>query len=161
MIFINISSTSRFSFLLLGVKNFLQKLSTSRDGPVKSTQKGRDESTRKLSCWRKVMVKKDWKTTYSTSVAYSGNRNYATSLKAASANQCHTLALLARQLCSTYLEPKCTASLLTLDKYSGVRPIGIRENIRRIISKTILSVTKEDLREAAGSVQMCWEDSWC
>ena len=32
-------------------------------GLKKVQKQGRDENARKLSCWRKVMVKKDWKTT--------------------------------------------------------------------------------------------------
>ena len=32
-------------------------------GLIKAQKKGRDESTRRLSYWRKVVVKKDWRTT--------------------------------------------------------------------------------------------------
>ena len=37
----------------------------------------------------------------------------------------------------------------------GVRPIGIREIPRRIIAKAILHITKQDIQEAAGSLQLC------
>ena len=45
--------------------------------------------------------------------------------------------------------------LIALDKCSGVRPIGICECARRIISKAILIVTKGDVQEVAGSLQLC------
>ena len=45
--------------------------------------------------------------------------------------------------------------LIALDKGPGVRPIGICETARRIISKAVLSVTKADLQDAAGPLQVC------
>ena len=58
------------------------------------------------------------------------------------------------------MEPRGLSSLLAcrliaLDKCPGVRPIGICETARRIISKAVLSVAKADLQEAAGSLQLC------
>ena len=40
-------------------KNFFQKLTTSRDGPVKSTEARHGWNTRRLTCYRKIVVKKD------------------------------------------------------------------------------------------------------
>ena len=45
--------------------------------------------------------------------------------------------------------------LIALDKCPGVRPIGICETARRIISKAVLSVAKGDLQDSAGSLQLC------
>jgi hypothetical protein len=45
--------------------------------------------------------------------------------------------------------------LIPLDKCPGVRPIGIGETSRRIISKTIVSFLKDDIRMAAGALQLC------
>ena len=45
--------------------------------------------------------------------------------------------------------------LIALDKCPGVRPIGICETARRIISKAVLQVTRANLQEAAGSLQLC------
>ena len=49
-------------------KKFLRKLTQCRDGPVKSTVKGRDENTRKLHYNGKTRKKRQ--DDYSTSVAY-------------------------------------------------------------------------------------------
>ena len=49
--------------LELGVRNFLWKLTTIRNGLIKVQKQGRDENTRSVSCFRKVVVKKDWKAT--------------------------------------------------------------------------------------------------
>ena len=82
------------------------------------------------------------------------------SFKSASNDLCHSLTLLARRLCASFEDPKGLSSLLAcrliaLDKCPGVRPIGICETARRIISKAVLSVAKVDLQEAAGSLQLC------
>ena len=45
--------------------------------------------------------------------------------------------------------------LIALDKNPGVRPIGIGDTARRIIAKAILNITRQDVQEAAGSVQLC------
>ena len=45
--------------------------------------------------------------------------------------------------------------LTALDKNPGVCPIGICEVVRRNIAKAILSVTNEDIQDAAGSLQLC------
>ena len=87
-------------------------------------------------------------------------RRLCTSLKSASNSLCESLALTARRLCSVYVDPSCVSSLLAsrliaLDKNPGVRPIGIGETPRRIIAKAVLTVTRGDIQDAAGSVQLC------
>jgi hypothetical protein len=72
----------------------------------------------------------------------------------------YSLALIARWICSSFVNPKGLAPLLAcrliaLDKCPGIRPIGICETHRRIISKSILAVTRADLRDAAGAEQLC------
>ena len=70
---------------------------------------------------------------------------------------CHSLA---RRLCTQFIHPLILAPLLAcclvaLDKNPGVRPIGVCEVVRRIISKAILFVIKGDIQDAAGSRQLC------
>jgi hypothetical protein len=45
--------------------------------------------------------------------------------------------------------------LIPLDKCPGVRPIGVGEVPRRIISKAILSLFRLDIQEAVGPLQVC------
>ncbi len=86
-------------------------------------------------------------------------RRLCTSFKTASQELCHSLALSARRLCTDLVDPACIAPLLAcrliaLNKNPGVRPIGIGDTARRIMAKAILSVTKQDLQEAAGPMQL-------
>ena len=74
---------------------------------------------------------------------------------------CHSLALLAKRLCTSFVDTKGLAPLLAcrlvaLDKNPGVRPIGIGEAARRIIAKAIsIHVTRKDIQHAVGSLQLC------
>ena len=45
--------------------------------------------------------------------------------------------------------------LIALDKNPGVRPIGICETARRIISKAILHIIRGNIKQVAGSTQLC------
>ena len=42
-----------------------------------------------------------------------------------------------------------------MDKNPGIRPIGIGEVLRRIVGKTIAGFLKEEIKEAAGPLQVC------
>ena len=80
-------------------------------------------------------------------------RRLCTSFKAASVDLCHSLALVARKLCMSHVDPDGLSAcrLVALDKNPGVRPIGICETPRRIIAKAVLSVVRYDVTDAAGS----------
>ena len=97
-------------------------------------------------------------------------RRLCTSFHSASWDLCQSLGLVARRLCVSLVDPKGLSAflacrLIALDKCPGVRPIGICECARRpigicgcarrIISKAILFVTKGDVQEVAGSLQLC------
>uniref|UniRef100_A0A0G4F3H9 Uncharacterized protein n=1 Tax=Chromera velia CCMP2878 TaxID=1169474 RepID=A0A0G4F3H9_9ALVE len=45
--------------------------------------------------------------------------------------------------------------LVALDKCPGVRPVGIGEAIRRLLGKTVMKKTREELQEACGANQLC------
>ena len=53
------------------------------------------------------------------------------------------------------LSPFLACRLIALDKNPGVRPIGMCETARRIIAKAILSVTRGDIEDVAGSLNLC------
>lgn len=87
-------------------------------------------------------------------------RRMCTCFKAASHDLCHALALTAKRLCTELVDPASIATLMSsrliaLDKNPGVRPIGIGDTARRIIAKAILFVTRHDIQEATGSIQLC------
>ena len=70
-------------------------------------------------------------------------RRMCTSFKKASTELCYSVAMVARRLCTTLVDPMGLAPLITcrlvdLSKHSGVRPIGVGETVRRIIAKSIL-----------------------
>ena len=73
---------------------------------------------------------------------------------------CDAMASAARRLASCPLDPEVlegflACRLIPLDKDPGVRPIGIGEVSRRIIGRAVTQALKPEIREAAGSLQMC------
>ena len=84
-----------------------------------------------------------------------GWRRLCTYFQGACNDLCDDLASVARRLCTSYVDPAGIAALMAgrlivLDKNPGVRPIGVGEVIRRIISKAVLSVVKLDILDATG-----------
>ena len=78
----------------------------------------------------------------------------------ASDELCSSVAKLTRKLCSNHVDPSGISALtacrlIALDKCPGVRPIGVGETLRRLISKAILRVTRDDILKAVGSIQLC------
>ncbi len=45
--------------------------------------------------------------------------------------------------------------MIPLEKCPGIRPIGVGETYRRIIEKALIKYLKDDIQQAAGSVQLC------
>ena len=89
-----------------------------------------------------------------------GWRRLCTSFKSSSSELCHSLALVAKRLCielvdPTSIAPLMASCLIALDKNPGIRPIGIGDTARRIIAKAILNITRQDVQEVAGSIQLC------
>ena len=76
----------------------------------------------------------------------------------AASDLCSALAALARKLATTtchHVDAFTACRLIPLDKKPGCRPIGIGEVIRRVVGKCIMAVVKEDVRTAAGNLQVC------
>ena len=87
-------------------------------------------------------------------------KRLCTSFKAASYELCLSLALTAKRLSTELVDPASitplmACRLIALDKNPGVRPIGIGDTARRIIAKSILNITRQDIQDAAGSLQLC------
>ena len=83
-----------------------------------------------------------------------------TSFKAASHELCSSLANVARRMCTSPIHPTglnalVACRLILLNKCPGVRPIGVGEVVRRIISKAVLKIVSHDIQAAAGSLQVC------
>ena len=80
---------------------------------------------------------------------------------------CTAIAAFARRICMTYVDPKCLTAytscrLIPLNKNPGVRPVGVGEVVHRIVRKAIMKVTKRDLQESIGSIQLCGgQDAGC
>ncbi len=68
--------------------------------------------------------------------------------------------MVAKRLCTSFVDPKCISPLLAchliaLDKNPGVHPIGVGDTARRIIAKAILSIARSDVQDASGCLQLC------
>ena len=84
-------------------------------------------------------------------------RRLCSSFKTASRDLCSSLAAVGRRLCTSLVNPEALSAfmacrLLPLDKCPGVRPIGIGEVPRRIISKAVLWILSNDIQDAAAPV---------
>ncbi len=87
-------------------------------------------------------------------------KKICTSFSRESDNICDAIAMVARKICSSYVDPVGVSSLvasrlIALDKDPGVRPIGIGEVIRRVIGKAVLSVIKSNVIDVTGCSQLC------
>ena len=73
---------------------------------------------------------------------------------------CASIATMTRRLCTEYIDPLSIEAILAnrlipLDKgESAVWPIGVEEVIRRIMGKCVMIVTKPDVIDASGSLQV-------
>jgi len=87
-------------------------------------------------------------------------RRLCTSFKSASNDLCHSLAISAQRKCTNLINPSTivpflACRLIALKKNPGVRPIGIGDIARQIIAKAILTITRMDIQDAAGSLHLC------
>ena len=83
-----------------------------------------------------------------------------TSFKETSTDFCAAVAAVARRFSTEFVDPQGVEALVAnrgipLDKYPGLRPVGIGEVKRRVIGKTIMQIVGSDVQGAAGSRQLC------
>ena len=76
------------------------------------------------------------------------------------AELCHAIAKLAQklnreQVDPSYLRAFIAGRLIPLDKDPGVRPIGIGEVLRRIVSSATMSLLQPELVNATAPLQTC------
>ena len=83
------------------------------------------------------------------------------SFKKSGTDLCNAVVVMARKLCTAYVDPTSieavlSSRLIPLDKEEGaVRPIGVGEVLRRIMGKCVTKVIKPDVIDASGSIQVC------
>jgi len=87
-------------------------------------------------------------------------KRMCSSFRRTSEDLCKSIARLTRKLCSCYVDPEGISALvacrlIALDKCPGVRPVGIGETLRRLISKAVLQVARDDIQRVVGCLQLC------
>ncbi len=81
--------------------------------------------------------------------------------KTVSSNLCQAIANMTKRLCVEDIAPEYLTSLLAnrliplIKNVDGIRPIGIGEVLRRIMSKAVARLLKNDIIQATGSMQTC------
>ena len=69
------------------------------------------------------------------------------------------IAGMTKRLCQDntvkYLAAFLACRSMPLDKQPGVRPIGIREILRRVIGKLVMKLLKRDVLKVTGSLKLC------
>ena len=91
-----------------------------------------DKCAAELRAIRDVFPGKEWHFTSSNSNIYLEKSENENSLEAFTSNR-----------------------LIPLNKNPGLRPIGVGEVLRRIAGKVVMFIAKKDVKEAAGSLQVC------
>ena len=94
-------------------------------------------------------------------------RRLCTEFQNKSLDLCNPLASVACRISTEFIDhsgiaPLVACRLIALDKNPGVRPIGVCETVRRIISKAALNVVKNDILTVVGALQLCaGQDAGC
>ena len=68
---------------------------------------------------------------------------------------CNTNIHLSNSDTDNSLEAFTASRLIPLNKNPGVRPVGVGEVLRGIARKSVMHIAKKDLKDAAGSLQVC------
>ena len=86
-------------------------------------------------------------------------RQLCTAFGGVSTGLCSSLAQVAKRLCTSYVDPSSVSPflacrLIALNKQPGVRPIGIGDTARHIITKAVLHTLCPDIQAATGCIQL-------
>ncbi len=88
----------------------------------------------------------------------AGWKHLCTSYHIESDQLCEAIAKLAIRVSTTYVDPgghSLVCRLIAIHKCPGVKLIGVGKVLRRIMSKTIISLVREDIQAAVGPLQLC------
>ena len=96
--------------------------------------------------WRKILVSKSYGT-----INADIRRTFANVIK----EICTEKVPVDTSKDETPLEAFLARRLIPLDKNPGLRPIGEGDVLRRIARKVVMKVAKEDIKKAAGCLQLC------
>ena len=82
------------------------------------------------------------------------------SFKRSGTELCEAIASMTKRLCTEHVDPRGLEAILAnrlipIDGEGAVRPIGVGEVLRRIMGKCVTKVTKPDVIDASGSLQVC------
>ncbi len=90
----------------------------------------------------------------------SGWKRMCCSFGRESTSLCTAVAAVGRRLSCSYVDPSALEAftacrLIPLDKDPGVRPIGIGEMLRRLVSKSVLAIVREEVSRVCGTMELC------
>ena len=97
----------------------------------------------------------------------AGWKRMCTAFHKDSNDLCAAIAAVGRRISTELVDPQSLQAflacrLIPLNKNPGIRPIGVCEVIRRILGKAIMGVVADDVRSAAGPLQLCCgQDAGC
>ena len=97
----------------------------------------------------------------------AGWKRILTAFHKDSRDLCAAIAAVGRRITTEFVDPEPLKALLAcrlipLNKQPGIRPIGVCEVVRRILGKAIMGVVADDVRLAAGPLQLCCgQDAGC
>ena len=97
----------------------------------------------------------------------SGWKRMCTAFHKDSNDLCAAIAAVGRRITTELVDPKSLQAflacrLIPLNKNPRVRPIRVCEVLRRILGKAIMGVVADDVRSAAGPLQLCCgQDAGC
>ena len=85
----------------------------------------------------------------------SSSLDFRTSIANFLKRLCNTDIHLSNSDTNNTLEAFTTSPLIPLNKTPGAHPVGAGEVLRQIARKIVMYIAKKDVKDAAGSLQLC------